>query len=160
MMEPQIATATAEQAVSEQKPAAASAVPTAQQLVSLRVLRAEWTTLAVLPTAPGISAREVAAALAETARAHRLCPVRVLAVAAAASPPLAPLDELAAARGGDVRTAIAVEFPAARPAAMPAILDADAVLLLVRLGVSELRAVRELAELVGPERVVGCVLVR
>lgn len=157
MMEPQVATATTEQILSEERTAAeAGAAATPAQLVWLRVLRAEWTTLAVLPTAPGLSAREVATALADTARAHRLNPVRTLAVPAA---PGAPLD-LASARGGDVRTAIAVEHPALRPAAMPAILDADAVLLLVRLGTSELRAVRELVELVGRERVAGCVLVR
>jgi hypothetical protein len=137
-----------------------SAVPELQR-TCLAVLRAEWSTLAVVAVDARTGAVELASALADTARAYRLGRVRTLNASGgeAAVQPSRLLDTLAETRGTDVRTAIALGDPNADPERIPVLLAADAVVLVVRLGTSAIRAVEALVELVGRERVVGCVVV-
>ncbi|HET8538647.1 MAG TPA: hypothetical protein VFL83_02125 [Anaeromyxobacter sp.] len=140
---------------------ASRAAPGPLQRAALAVLRGEWTTLAVVATHPAAPVQPLAAALAEVARAYRLRPVRVLDASAASGPALAQLqDELSAARGGDGRVAVAVDDPRASPAGAPLLVHVEAVVLVVRLGATALRAVEETVELVGRERVLGCVVAR
>lgn len=125
------------------------------------VLRAEWSTLALVATEPGSSARAVASALAELARSLRLRPVRVLHGAGAPAAQIAALvEELAAARSGEARAVVTVDDPRASPAVASLLVAADAALLLVRLGASAVRSVEETVEIVGRERVLGCLVVR
>jgi hypothetical protein len=131
------------------------------QRTALAVLRAEWTTLALVSTEPGAPGRAVARTLVETARACRLRPVRDLNASGAAPAQLPQLlDELVAARGGEGRALVTVEDPRTSPASAPLLVAADAVVLLVRLGVSRLRSVEDVVALVGRDRVAGCVLLR
>jgi hypothetical protein len=130
----------------------------ANQRSCLAVLRAEWSTLALVSTEAGASGKAFARALVETARTYRLRPVKDLSAAEPAQVPQLG-DALAAARGGDSRAVMAVEDPVANPAGAPLVLAADAVLLLVRLGTTDLRSVEQIAELAGRERVIGCVIV-
>jgi hypothetical protein len=103
----------------------------------------------------------VASALVDTARAYRLRPVRIVNGAGLPAQQLTPLlDELTAARGGELRTVVTLDDPRAAPSSAPLLVAADAALLLVRLGASELRSVEEAVALVGRERVVGCVVVK
>ena len=125
----------------------------------LAVLRAEWSTLALVSAGAGAPVRSFARALVEAARTYRLRPVKDLSVpelAASQIPPLA--DALAEARGADSRAVMAVEDPLANPACAPLLMAAEAVLLVVRLGVSEFRPLAEIVELAGRERVIGCVV--
>jgi hypothetical protein len=127
----------------------------------LAVLRAEWSTLAVVATDASAAGPAVATALAEMTRAFRLRPVRALDASGASAPQIALLqDEVAASRAGEARLVIAMDDPRAAPDCVPLLAALDAALLLVRIGASEIRAVEEIVALVGRERVIGCVVAR
>jgi hypothetical protein len=131
------------------------------QRLCLAVLRAEWTTLAIVSAGPGAPGRTFSRALVETARACHLRTVKDLNAGGVAPTQLPELlDELEAARGGEGRALVTLEDPATSPASAPLVLAADRILLLVRIGASRLRSVSEIVELVGRERVIGCVLLR
>lgn len=133
----------------------------AERRALLAVLRAEWSTLAVVATDARDPGTTVAAALAEMARAYRLRPLRALNGAGASGPQITVLqDELAAARDGQARLVFTLDDPRTAPACVPLLLQADAALLLVRLGASEIRSVEEIVAIVGRERVIGCVVAR
>jgi hypothetical protein len=123
------------------------------------VLHAEWSTLALVATEPAAPSRAIAAALVDAARSYRLGQIRVLDATGDAAADVARLvDDLAAPRGEAGRVVVTVPHPSA--ACGPILVAVDAVLLLVRLGASRLRAVREAMELAGRARVLGCVVVR
>ncbi len=129
------------------------------QRTCITVLRAGWSTLALVAMDAQMPARELADALVETARAYRLRPVRALhAVGAGAAQVTHVLDTLAEAGGGDARTVITVDDPLANPHHMPLAVAADAALFVVRLGASTIDSVDAMAKVVGRERVVGCVV--
>jgi hypothetical protein len=134
--------------------------PAAFQRSCVAVLRAEWSTLALVSAGADLPGRAIASALVETARSCRLRPVRILNGAGVPAPQLPTLlDELALGRGGETRTVITLADPRAEPACAPLLVAADAALLLVRLGTSELRALEEAVSLAGRDRVVGCLVV-
>lgn len=160
MMVPEVAGVSSELARSGAGAAASNGAPAELQRTCVAVLRAEWSTLAVVAVDPLSPARDLAQALADTAHAYRLRPVRALNGTGAAAPQVARLlDALAQSTGSGERVVIAVDDPIASPARMPLVFAADAVLLLVRLGTSTFRAVAATAELVGRERIVGCVVI-
>ncbi|HEX9243398.1 MAG TPA: hypothetical protein VF875_13230 [Anaeromyxobacter sp.] len=132
------------------------------QRLCLAVLREEWNTLALVSTEPGAPGRYVARALVETARTCRLRPVRDLNASGVAPSQLPQLlDELVAARNGaEGRALLTIEDPRSNLASAPLLVAAEKVLLLVRPGVSRIRSVAEIVELVGRERVVGCILLK
>ncbi len=130
------------------------------QRTCVTVLRAGWSTLALVAMDAQMPARELANALVGTAQAYRLRPVRALhAQGAGAAQVMHVLDGLAEAGGGDVRTVIAVDDPLAHPHRMPLVIAADAALFVVRLGMSTIQSVDAMANVVGRERVVGCVVI-
>lgn len=132
----------------------------ALQRTCLSVLRGDWTTVALVATDPSAPVRPLADALADVSRAYRLRPLRVLDGAGASPAQVARLqDELAADRG-EGRVAIAVGDLRTSPGGVPLAVQTDAVVLVVRLGASALRDVEETVELVGRERVLGCVVAR
>lgn len=129
------------------------------QRTCLAVLRDSWSTLAVVATDPSIPAHDLANAFVSTARAYRLAPVRVLdGVGANAVQVARLLEGLEQQRDGS-RTVIAVDDPLESPTRIPLVFAADAVVLVVRLGASTVRSVEATAELVGRDRIVGCVVV-
>jgi hypothetical protein len=126
----------------------------------LAVLRAEWSTLAVVSFGARARAVELANALEDAARVCRLAPVRALnGCEGPSSAPGTLLEALQASRGAGARTAVALDDLSADPARLPVLLAADAALLVVRLGDATTRAVEAALELVGRDRVVGCVVV-
>ncbi len=133
------------------------AVAAELQRTCITVLRAGWSTLAVVAMDAQMPARELADALVETARAYRLRTVRALHADGAGAH---VLDALAEAKGGDARTVITVEDPLANPHCMPLAVAADAAVFIVRLGTSTIDSVDAMAEMVGRERVLGCVVLR
>jgi hypothetical protein len=127
----------------------------------LTVLRAQWSTLALVATDAGAPCPALATALAEMTRAYGLRPVRALYASGASAPEIALVqEEVAASRAGEARLVIAMDDPRAEPACVPLLAQLDAALLLVRIGASEIRAVEEIIALVGRERVIGCVVAR
>jgi hypothetical protein len=127
----------------------------------LAMLRAEWSTLALVATDASAPGPAVASALAEMTLAYGLRAVRALNASGASAPQIALLqDEVAASRAGDARLVIAMDDPRAEPACVPLVNQLDAAVLLVRIGASEMRVVEEIVALVGRERVIGCVVVR
>lgn len=130
------------------------------QRTCVAMLRGPWSTLAVVATDPRSPALELVNALVDTARAYRLAPVRAMNGTGANSAQVARLlDAIGEARSGGGRIAIAVDDPVENPGRMPLVFGADAVVLLVRLGTSTVRSVEATAELVGRDRIVGCVVV-
>jgi hypothetical protein len=157
----EIAGATNELARTEAEVAQApSADSAALQRSCVAVLREKWSTLALVAMDPGASGRAVASALVELARSSRLPPVRVLhaaGVPAAQVPGL--LDELAAGRAGETRSVVTVSDPRTSPASVPLLLAADAAVLLVRLGATELASIEDALALLGRDHVLGCIVV-
>lgn len=126
----------------------------------LAALREEWSSL-VLVAMDAAAGQAVAGAIAELARAYRLRPVRVLAGTGAGPAQVALLqDQLAAARDAEARVVVTVGDPRASPAAGMLLVHADAALLAVRLGATELPSIEEAVALAGRERVLGCVVAR
>jgi hypothetical protein len=143
-------------------PQAPTAETTDLRRACLAVLRAEWSSLAVVAADVATAAQAVAAELAEVARAYRLRPVQVLTGAGASAAQIPILqDELAAAGSGrEARVVVTLGDPRADQATAPLLVHVDAALLVVRLGTSEVAAVEEIVGLVGRERVIGCVVAR
>lgn len=120
----------------------------------------EWTSLAIVPSHPNQSTRNVAAALAEVARAYdgeelevieaeHTAPVNVRKVA----------ERLAEVTASGKRVLLALSSPVANYAAIPLARKTDAAILLVPLDVGRLADVRRSAELIGRARFIGSVTV-
>lgn len=131
------------------------------QRTCLAVLRGDWTTVALVATDPSAPVRPLADALADVSRAYRLRPLRIVDAAGASAAQVAHLqDELATSRVGEGRVVVAVDDLRRSPGGVPLVVQADAVVLVVRLGATALRDVEETVELVGRDRVLGCVVAR
>ncbi len=132
-----------------------------EQATLLAVLRAEWSTLALVAADPSVPGPTVAAALAEAARTHRLRPVRVLDASRASAAQIAALqEEIVGSSATEARLVVAMVGPRAAPACAPLLVQADAALVVVRLGASEIAAIEEIVAVAGRERVIGCVVAR
>lgn len=134
--------------------------PADLQRTSLAVLRAEWSTLAVVSTDARTNALDVANDLVGCARAYRLGVMRVVngCMSAATQVPRL-LDTLRETQGTEVRTVVALDDPLSNPDRMPLLFAADAAVLLVRLGTTTVKSVEAAMDLVGRDRVVGCIIV-
>lgn len=144
--------------------------------------RRPWRSLVVVPASPGRSALPIALALAEVGGVIRMSPVQlvdasgmdlnriaVLAMDITGEPAGSswtsgsggPSREIGSSRYHDERAMIvAIDSVLANPLAVPLALAADAVLLMVEYGATDLASAHHTLELIGRERVVGAVLVR
>ncbi|HTO98275.1 MAG TPA: hypothetical protein VMK66_14600 [Myxococcales bacterium] len=142
--------------------------------------RRDWRTLVVVPAAPGQSALPIAKALGEVGGFIRMNPVRVInaegldlariasLVMDMAGNDAAPVWTVNTPGGGGPAreaasrdaTIVALDSVVANPLALPVALAADAVLICVALGKTEVAAARHTVELVGRDRVIGCALIR
>jgi len=128
-------------------------------------LRAEWASLAVIPAHAGGSAFEIARALAEAGSRHRGTPVRLVKADANDLAQTAQfVDSLSrksgggsTKRGGEI--IIAVDPVVENPLGIAIAFAADAVLVTIELGVTDLASARKTIEMVGRERLLGCVVV-
>ncbi len=115
-------------------------------------LRHEWSALVVLPADDrGASALPLAGALAKIGGIELVCAEGVTPD----SSTRLTQDMLAAAARG--RTIIALDPVVSNPAGLAIALAADAVLLCVTLGQTEIAAARRTVELIGRDRFIGCV---
>jgi hypothetical protein len=143
--------------------------------------RREWRTLVVMPASAGTSALGIAKSLGEVGGFIRMSPVQVINAEGLDLGKIAALvmDISAAAtsaawtmnspntRSGGVdpgarldATIVALDPVVANPLVLPVALAADAVLLCVELGTTELEAARRTLELVGRDRVIGSVVIK
>lgn len=124
------------------------------------LVRQPWSVLAVVPAHAGLSSAAAARALAEVGREYQTEPVEVAdAEGMAAAGVRALLGSLAERSGSGGRILIAVRCPLDDPAAIPLARAADAAVLLVRLGRTNLRDAREVMEAIGAESFAGSVIV-
>jgi hypothetical protein len=153
--------------VTQDAPSVPAALPSFEvQELWFSTLRAEWTCLAVVPAHAGGSAYGIARALAEAGSRHRGVPVRLVK---ADSDDLAQtaqfVDSLsrksagasAVKRGGEV--IVAVDPVVDNPLGIAIALAADAVLVTIEMGVTDLASARRTIEMVGRERLLGCVVI-
>jgi hypothetical protein len=127
-----------------------------------------WCSLAVLPAGPGESALSVANALYDVGALvsggpMRLLDARAVTLASSASF-IVNMSSLVSApgerrNGGAQRAVVVLASVIDQMAGVPIVLSADAAILTVTLGKTTLDSARRTLELVGAERVLGCILV-
>ena len=153
-------------AAAQQTPPAPPAVPTFElQELWFSTLRAEWASLAVIPAHAGGSAYEIARALAEAGSRHRGSPVRLVKADANDLAQTAQfVDSLSrkaggssTKRGGEI--IIAVDPVVENPLGIAIAFAADAVLVTIELGVTDLASARKTIEMIDRERLLGCVII-
>jgi hypothetical protein len=137
-----------------------AAVPSERRFQELwpRLADGGWGSLAVVPCDPAGNAAEIARALAEVGT--RLGEAPVVAVAAEALDYASARDLLELQRRtASTRVVLALPPVLVEPLGLAVARAADAVLLTVVRGRTRLADVRRTVELVGRERLLGCVLV-
>jgi len=140
-----------------------SSTPAATELQRLwfATLQRAWGSLVVVPAHPGAPAHDVAYALAEVGSAHRGKAVSFLSAegldVAHASRLIIEMTTRVA-QGGVV--VVLVDCPLTNAASIPIALAADAALLCVELGKTDIAAGQEVVQLLGVERFLGTVTVR
>jgi hypothetical protein len=129
-------------------------------------LRTEWSSLAIVPAHPGGSAERIAKALADVGGRHRGSPILLVKADGSDLAHTAQLvDSLSRRsgatgsnrRGGEV--IVSLDPVVTNPLGIAIALAADAVLVTIELGVTDLHSARRTIELVGRERLLGCVVV-
>ncbi len=124
----------------------------------LSLIRASWSSVAVVPVEPGASARTVTRALIETARLHELGAFKLIdAQGASIADGDRLVKELASSLKDGGRVVIAVDSLMESLGGIPLVMAADAALLLVRLGTSDFASARSTIDIIGRERILGCV---
>jgi hypothetical protein len=126
----------------------------------LSVLPRAWSSLAVVPGGPGLTARDAAAAAWEVAHALELGDLQVLE-----SEGMPPSDAARLQRGvlrlveSGTRVVVSVDYPLESPGALPVLAGVDAAVLLVRVGTSGIAEADRVIGLIGRARVLGCIAV-
>jgi hypothetical protein len=130
------------------------------QRLWLAITRKPWTSLAVVPADSGIRTDDLAETLVAVGRQHGARrPVRVLSAVGARLGDVQQLIESVrqlTSRGDCV--VIALDPFGENPAAIPIAGATSGVLLVVRIGTSRLSSARRVAEAIGPERLLGSVV--
>jgi hypothetical protein len=123
-------------------------------------LRRPWSSLVVLPAHPEGSAQLVAQALAEIGGLHRNRPVKLINTEGLklSMSSRAILEMTSHAMSGEL-TIVCADSVLSNQAGIPLALAADAVLLCVDLGQTDLISARRTIELVGANRFVGSVAI-
>jgi hypothetical protein len=133
-------------------------VPREIQDAWLQLIRAKWSSLALVPTAPTTSSRPILDTLAAMADFYELGEFKLVNAEGASLHDSAGLaHELTLAPSKHSRIVVAVDSPAQNGGALPLVTAADALVLLVRLGSSNLAAIHTIIQMVGRERILGAV---
>ncbi|MGQ0507141.1 MAG: hypothetical protein ACT4TC_17675 [Myxococcaceae bacterium] len=138
-----------------------SAPPDAElQQLWFAIIRREWSSLVVIPAQPGGSTVELAKALAAIGTVQRGTEVRVINAQRAELRGTSKLivEMTSVVRGGGV-CLVAVDSVVENQAGIPLALAADAALLAVTLGETDLVHAKRTLELVGESRFVGSVTI-
>ncbi len=136
-------------------------VPRDHQFLWLSLIGEAWRSLAVVAVDTNTSTWELASALDKIAARYDLGSFKVIdAESPSTATGEALAEDLKSSVAQGVRTVAAVGWLLDGPRGFPLVEAAEAIVLLVRLGVSRAADVQAMAELVGRERVLGCVTVR
>lgn len=124
----------------------------------LSLIRGDWSSMVVVPASAGASARAVTAALAEIAGLENTQRFKIIdAVGASVADGARLAHELAAAVASGTRTVAAVDSLVQSLGGVPLMMGADAALLVVELGVTDLDTVRTAIDIIGRDRILGTV---
>lgn len=117
-----------------------------------------WSSLVVVPTDPDFSASVVTGALAEVAAVHNVGPFRIID-ALGATPAVGEqlAQEMASVLAGGSRAVAAVDSLMQSLGGVPLVRDAEAALLVVRLGSANFEYVQSTIDIIGRERILGAV---
>ncbi len=128
------------------------------QQMWLSLMSGGWSSLVVVPTDPEFSARVVTGALAEVAAYHDLGPFQIID-ALGASPAVGEqlAQQLASVVASGSRAVAAVDSLMQSLGGVPLVRDAEAALLVVRLGSSNFDYVQSTIDVIGRERIIGAV---
>jgi hypothetical protein len=127
------------------------------QQMWLSLMRGDWSSLVVIPTDGGIPARDVVGVLREAA-AREMGRFQVIdAVGVSTDDGERLAREMATVVAGGTRVVAAVDSLMQSLSGVHLVRDAEAALLLVRLGSSNLEYVQSTIDLVGRERILGAV---
>ncbi|MCI0669384.1 MAG: hypothetical protein L0Y64_02865 [Myxococcaceae bacterium] len=146
--------------VTEAAEAAAAPMLRERELQQLwfATLRTSWSSLVVMDTHPGGGALEVAKALADVGGVQRGSDVRLIEATGAELGRAASIISEMTTHVLNGGLAVAAVDPVVQSqTGVPIAMAADAVLLVVTLGRTGLDAVERTVELVGRERILGCV---
>ncbi len=135
-------------------------LPSDLQELWFSLLRQGWSTLVIMPAHRGGTSLELTQSLAEVGRAHRGSrPMVIDARTAELGQAASLISEMTthAANGGLVL--VAANAVLENQVGIPLVLAANAVLLSVTLGQTDVPSVERTLELVGRQRVLGCVTV-
>jgi hypothetical protein len=122
------------------------------------LLHGSWSSIVVVPTEPGTSARVVIAALVEAAHQENVGRFEIIdAEGASAAHGERLAQQVASVVAGGARAVIAVDSLMQSLGGTPLVRDADAALLVVRLGESNYDTVQSTIDIVGRERILGAV---
>ncbi len=139
----------------------AGEVPRELQQLWLSVVRSAWTSLAVIPADESVSARLVAEELVGLSRTFDLGAFELVDAEGVSVQEAGRMAHgLARPPGADPRVVVALDSPLAHPGAVALLVAADAALVVARLGTSSLAGIRDVTELAGSSRVLGCITLR
>lgn len=149
--------------------AASSAHQQVLQELWFATRRRNWKSLVLVPASPGRSAFPLANALGETGEFISRSPVHVInaegmdldqvtSVATDLSGAAARSAGGASERGNQRSTIVSIDAVTANPLALGIALAADAVLVCIELGGTNLDVARRTIEMIGRDRIVGSVL--
>lgn len=141
------------------------APPHSRELLELwfKLSRRPWRSVALVPADAGGSTADTARALADIGRQLRDAPVTALVQEQLDFTSAGALaDEIRAFASSPERGCVVVSVPplVVEPLGTAAVQASDAVILCVDLGRARLASARRTMELVGRDRVAGCVLLR
>jgi len=124
------------------------------------ILRERWTSLVVVPADRGVSSRAITGPFAELARQCASPAVEVFDTAGVSTDTGERfVDVLTAAIASGSRVIAGIDPLAESLAGVALALYADAILLVVGVGSSELASARRTIESVGRDRIIGCVAI-
>jgi hypothetical protein len=125
------------------------------------VQRFPWSSLALVPVSPGRSCRKLAQVLVKVASLESSgSPVSLIDAAGVELNDLSSLSaKVASGVAGGRRTVILADPVTHDPAAVPVARRADAVLLCIELGRAQVADAQRAVELIGRERIIGCVAI-
>jgi hypothetical protein len=134
------------------------AAPNDLQQMWLSLMRGRWSSIAIVPTDPGTSARMVIDALVDVARIEDVGRYEIIDAEGATPAQGERLAQnVAAVVAGGSRAVVAVDSLMQSLGGVPLVRDADAALLVVRLGTSSFDAVQSTIDIIGRARILGSV---
>jgi hypothetical protein len=139
------------------------AVPTADsswQRLWFSTLRTTWHSIAIVPLESGIDAHKVAEGLVAISREHGAKALRLVnGVGAQPSQVSQIVDVLTETAEQSESMVVPVDPLQENPSAIPIMRAASGILLVVRLGQSQLAVARRAVETVGADRIMGTIVV-